>query len=160
VSGPRALWRFCVYRLTSETALRGSIDMSVPGHHEGEKETALEQADPARNGAGETGAGDPAAGGNGAGAGPGAEGNGAGESGAVRREAARERDERRRKRGRLGGEGVAPSPPVTLWGRRTRITEIHGAHDPGELEPGAHEEMRHLVAGRLISRRGHGKTAF
>ena len=34
------------------------------------------------------------------------------------------------------------------------------AHDPAELEQGEHPELRYHVAGRLISRRGHGKTAF
>src|SRR5277367_970711 len=69
-------------------------------------------------------------------------------------------DERRAKMERLREEGVDPYPAVSLWGRRTRIAEILGAHDPSELEPGAHADMRYLVAGRLISRRGHGKTAF
>jgi lysyl-tRNA synthetase, class II len=108
--------------------------MSAQGHREGERETALDEAGSARNGAGE--------------------------SGAVALEERREIDERRKKMERLREEGVDPYPPVTLWGRRTRITEIHAAHDPAELEQGAHEEMRYLVAGRLISRRGHGKTAF
>ena len=33
-------------------------------------------------------------------------------------------DERRNKMERLRGEGVDPYPPVTLWGKRTRIVEI------------------------------------
>jgi lysyl-tRNA synthetase class 2 len=69
-------------------------------------------------------------------------------------------DERRAKMERLRAEGVDPYPPVTLWGRRERVGEILAAHDPAELEHGPHAEMRHLIAGRLISRRGHGKTAF
>src|SRR6185312_7693986 len=69
-------------------------------------------------------------------------------------------DERRKKMERLRAEGVDPYPPVTLWGKRTRVVEILSAHDPGSLEHGPHAEMRYLVAGRLISRRGHGKTAF
>ena len=69
-------------------------------------------------------------------------------------------DERRRKMERLRAEGIDPYPAVTLWGRRTRIIEILGAHDPSMLDHGAHPEMRYLVAGRLVSRRGHGKTAF
>jgi len=69
-------------------------------------------------------------------------------------------DERRAKMERMREEGIDPYPPVTLWGRRRRVAEISAAHDPAELEQGAHEEMRYLVAGRLISRRGHGKTAF
>jgi lysyl-tRNA synthetase class 2 len=69
-------------------------------------------------------------------------------------------DERRAKMERLRAEGVDPYPPVTLWGRRTRIADVHRAHDPGALDAGEHPEMRYLVAGRLISRRAHGKTAF
>src|ERR1700727_1165568 len=69
-------------------------------------------------------------------------------------------DERRNKMERLRAEGVDPYPAVTLWGKRTRITEILSAHDASALEHGAHPELRYLVAGRLISRRGHGKTAF
>ncbi|MCW3034033.1 MAG: lysyl-tRNA synthetase, class [Solirubrobacteraceae bacterium] len=69
-------------------------------------------------------------------------------------------DERRAKMERLRAEGIDPYPAVSLWGRRTRVSEILAAHDPSELEPGAHPEMRYLIAGRLVSRRGHGKTAF
>jgi lysyl-tRNA synthetase, class II len=69
-------------------------------------------------------------------------------------------DERRAKMERLRAEGVDPYPAVTLWGKRTRITEILESHDASELDQGAHAEMRYVVAGRLISRRGHGKTAF
>jgi lysyl-tRNA synthetase class 2 len=69
-------------------------------------------------------------------------------------------DERRAKMERLRAEGINPYPPVTLWGRRTRVTDIVSAHSPAELEHGAHPEMRYTVAGRLISRRGHGKTSF
>ncbi len=69
-------------------------------------------------------------------------------------------DERRAKMERLRAEGVDPYPAVSLWGRRTRIVEVLEAHDPAALEAGAHRDMRYLVAGRLISRRGHGKTAF
>jgi lysyl-tRNA synthetase class 2 len=69
-------------------------------------------------------------------------------------------DERRAKMERLRAEGVDPYPAVTLWDKRTRIAEILEAHDASELDQGAHAKMRYLVAGRLISRRGHGKTAF
>jgi lysyl-tRNA synthetase class 2 len=69
-------------------------------------------------------------------------------------------DERRAKMERLRAEGIDPYPAVSLWGRRTRTSEILAAHDPSELEHGAHPDMRYLVAGRLVSRRGHGKTAF
>ncbi len=69
-------------------------------------------------------------------------------------------DERRAKMERLRAEGIDPYPPVTLWGRRTRIAEVLAAHDPAELDAGRAPRLRYLVAGRLISRRGHGKTAF
>jgi lysyl-tRNA synthetase, class II len=69
-------------------------------------------------------------------------------------------DERRAKMERLRGEGIDPYPAVTLWGKRTRIAEILESHDAGTLDQGAHADMRYVVAGRLISRRGHGKTAF
>ena len=78
----------------------------------------------------------------------------ANENGAV------EFDERRAKLERLRAEGIDPYPPVSLWGVRDRIAEVLGAHDPATLEAGEHPELRHHIAGRLISRRGHGKTAF
>ena len=69
-------------------------------------------------------------------------------------------DERRAKMERLRAEGIDPYPPVTLWQTRTRIGEVLAAHDPAGLEPGEHPELAYQVAGRVISRRGHGKTAF
>ncbi|HEX9481470.1 MAG TPA: OB-fold nucleic acid binding domain-containing protein, partial [Solirubrobacteraceae bacterium] len=69
-------------------------------------------------------------------------------------------DERRAKMERLRAEGVDPYPPVTLWNTRTRIAEIAEAHEAGGLEHGPHPELHYVIAGRLISRRGHGKTAF
>jgi len=69
-------------------------------------------------------------------------------------------DERRAKMVRLRAEGIDPYPPVTLWAERTRISDVLAAHDPTALEPGEHPELRYHIAGRLISRRGHGKTAF
>ena len=69
-------------------------------------------------------------------------------------------DERRAKMERLREEGIDPYPPVTLWGTRTKIADIRAAHVPAELEQGAHPDMHYIVAGRLISRRGHGKRAF
>jgi lysyl-tRNA synthetase, class II len=75
-------------------------------------------------------------------------------------EPAVEIDERRAKMERLRAEGVDPFPPVTLWNSRTRIAEVLAAHDPGALEAGEHPQLEYEIAGRLISRRGHGKTAF
>src|ERR1700729_1263711 len=71
-----------------------------------------------------------------------------------------ESDERRAKMGRLRAEGIDPYPPVSLWATRTRIADVLAAHDPQALEAGEHPELSYQVAGRLISRRGHGKTAF
>ncbi|HYM54694.1 MAG TPA: amino acid--tRNA ligase-related protein, partial [Solirubrobacteraceae bacterium] len=69
-------------------------------------------------------------------------------------------DERRAKMERLRAEGIDPYPPVTLWATRTRIAEVLAAHDPAALEAGEHPELSYQVAGRVISRRGHGKTSF
>jgi lysyl-tRNA synthetase, class II len=69
-------------------------------------------------------------------------------------------DERRAKMERLRDEGIDPYPPVSLWKQRTRIADVLAAHDPAALEAGEHPELRYEIAGRLTSRRGHGKTAF
>jgi lysyl-tRNA synthetase class 2 len=37
---------------------------------------------------------------------------------------------------------------------------VLAAHDPSKLEPGEHRDMPYHLAGRLTSRRGHGKTSF
>jgi lysyl-tRNA synthetase, class II len=68
-------------------------------------------------------------------------------------------DERRAKMERLRGEGIDPYPPVSLPDRAL-IKDVIAAHDPAALEPGAHPDLRHHIAGRVISRRGHGKTSF
>jgi lysyl-tRNA synthetase class 2 len=69
-------------------------------------------------------------------------------------------DERRAKLERLRAEGIDPYPPVSLWNTRTLIADVIAAHDPAELQAGEHPELRYEIAGRLISRRVHGKTAF
>src|ERR1035441_3859690 len=69
-------------------------------------------------------------------------------------------DERRAKLDRLRAAGIDPYPPVSLWATRTRIADVLAAHDPATLEAWQHPELRYQIAGRLISRRGHGKTAF
>jgi lysyl-tRNA synthetase class 2 len=69
-------------------------------------------------------------------------------------------DERRAKMERLRAAGIDPYPPVTLWADRTRIADVLGAHEAQELSAGEHPELQYHIAGRLISRRGHGKTAF
>jgi lysyl-tRNA synthetase class 2 len=68
-------------------------------------------------------------------------------------------DERRAKMERLRGEGIDPYPPVSLPDR-TLIKDVLAGHDPAKLEHGEHQDLRYHIAGRLISRRGHGKTAF
>ena len=68
-------------------------------------------------------------------------------------------DERRAKMERLRSEGIDPYPPVSMLDR-TLIADVLAAHDPSTLEAGEHPELRYHIAGRLISRRGHGKTAF
>src|SRR3989440_28997 len=71
-----------------------------------------------------------------------------------------ERDERRAKMERLRAEGIDPYPHGSWMERRTLIKDVLAAHDPSELGAGEHPEIRYLVAGRLIARRGHGKTSF
>ncbi len=75
------------------------------------------------------------------------------------RDDAVEFDERRAKLERLRAEGIDPYPPVSMPDR-TLIADVLDAHDPADLAQGEHPELRYHVAGRLISRRGHGKTAF
>jgi lysyl-tRNA synthetase, class II len=69
-------------------------------------------------------------------------------------------DERRAKMERLRAEGIDPYPPVSLWATRTRIADVLAAHDPSKLAAGEHPDIGYEIAGRLIARRGHGKTAF
>jgi lysyl-tRNA synthetase class 2 len=68
-------------------------------------------------------------------------------------------DERRAKMERLRSEGINPYPHVSLPDR-TLIRDVLAGHDPATLEAGEHPAMSYHVAGRLISRRGHGKTSF
>jgi lysyl-tRNA synthetase class 2 len=55
---------------------------------------------------------------------------------------------------------VDPYPPISLYDERELIADVLAAHDPAKLEPGEHPELPHHIAGRLIARREHGKTAF
>jgi lysyl-tRNA synthetase class 2 len=73
---------------------------------------------------------------------------------------AMEIDERRAKMERLRAEGIEPYPHVTLWTERARIADVLAAHDPATLDAGEHPDLRHEIGGRIIARRGHGKTAF
>jgi lysyl-tRNA synthetase class 2 len=71
-----------------------------------------------------------------------------------------ERDERRKKMERLRAEGIEPYPHGSWMKQRTLINDVLAAHDPSQLEAGEHADISYEVAGRLVSRRGHGKTAF
>src|SRR3989442_4881708 len=79
--------------------------------------------------------------------------------GAEADEAVVETDERRAKMERLRSEGIDPYPHVRLPDR-TKIADVYAAHDPAQLTHGEHPELPFHLAGRLISRRGHGKTSF
>ncbi len=81
------------------------------------------------------------------------------EDGAAPGDGALEIDERRAKMQRLRAEGIDPYPHVSLPDREP-IADVLAAHDPSQLDHGEHPELRHHVAGRVISRRGHGKTSF
>lgn len=67
--------------------------------------------------------------------------------------------ERIAKAERLREQGVEPFPHIRAGGR-TDIRELHATHDPAELKAGEHRNFEYRIAGRLISRRGHGKTTF
>jgi lysyl-tRNA synthetase, class II len=64
--------------------------------------------------------------------------------------------ERREKLERLRSEGVEPFPHA--FEGRTEIAAIHEAHDG--LDAGEETDATYRVAGRLLARRGHGKSAF
>lgn len=68
-------------------------------------------------------------------------------------------DERLAKMQRLRGEGIEPFPYADVQ-QRTPAQALHAAHDPAKLPHGEHEDLRYTVAGRIVARRGHGKTAF
>jgi lysyl-tRNA synthetase, class II len=67
--------------------------------------------------------------------------------------------ERLAKAERLRSQGIEPFPHIPA-AERTEIATLYSAHDPHELKPGEHPSLPYRLAGRLISRRGHGKTAF
>jgi lysyl-tRNA synthetase, class II len=66
---------------------------------------------------------------------------------------------RREKLERLRAEGVEPFPHEG-FPDRDRIATILAAHDPEQLGEGGHPEFTYRIAGRLIGKRGHGKTVF
>jgi lysyl-tRNA synthetase class 2 len=110
--------------------------MSVSGHQQGDNEATLTEADA-----------------------PGAEADAPLAEADAPGEGVVEIDERRAKMERLRSEGIDPYPPVSLPDR-TLIADVHAAHDPAELAAGEHPELPYHLAGRVISRRGHGKTSF
>ncbi len=67
--------------------------------------------------------------------------------------------ERLAKADRLRADGIEPFPHIPA-GERTQIAALHAAHDPSKLEAGEHPGFTYRLAGRVISRRGHGKTTF
>jgi len=66
---------------------------------------------------------------------------------------------RREKLERLRAEGVDPFPHEG-FPDRDKIAAIHGAHDPEQLGEGEPPELGYRIAGRVVGRRGHGKTIF
>jgi lysyl-tRNA synthetase, class II len=67
--------------------------------------------------------------------------------------------ERLAKAERLRAEGIEPFPHIP-HSERTEIAMLHSTHDPAELKAGEHPRFAYRLAGRIISRRGHGKTTF
>lgn len=67
--------------------------------------------------------------------------------------------ERLAKAQRLREAGIDPFPHIE-HAPRTFSGTILSSHDPSTLAQGEHPEVSYRVAGRLISRRGHGKTTF
>jgi lysyl-tRNA synthetase class 2 len=66
--------------------------------------------------------------------------------------------ERRAKVERLRARGREPYPHD--YPDRTLIAAIHTAHEPQALGSGEHVGLRYRVAGRIVARRGHGRTLF
>jgi lysyl-tRNA synthetase class 2 len=66
---------------------------------------------------------------------------------------------RREKLERLRAEGVDPFPHEG-FPDRDKIASILDGHDPDQLGEGEHPQFSYRVAGRLVGRRGHGKTIF
>jgi lysyl-tRNA synthetase, class II len=67
-------------------------------------------------------------------------------------------EQRRAKVERLREAGVDPYPHA--FPNRNHVAEIEAAHDPAELGEGEHEQFAYRVMGRIVGKRGHGKTAF
>src|ERR1700686_2499044 len=67
-------------------------------------------------------------------------------------------DERRPKAQRLRARGENPYPHG--YPDRTMIAALQAAHDPRALGPGERRQLRHRIAGRVVAKRGHGRTQF
>jgi lysyl-tRNA synthetase, class II len=67
-------------------------------------------------------------------------------------------EQRRAKLERLREAGINPYPHA--FPERDHVADIEAAHDPAELGEGEHEEFTYRVMGRIVGKRGHGKTAF
>src|SRR3954462_15789834 len=65
-------------------------------------------------------------------------------------------EDRRAKLDRIRDAGIEPFPHE--FSGREEIGEVRAAHEG--LAPGVETESRHRVAGRIVSRRGHGKACF
>jgi lysyl-tRNA synthetase class 2 len=66
---------------------------------------------------------------------------------------------RREKLERLRAEGIEPFPREG-FPDRDKISAVLEAHDPAELGEGEHSELEYRIAGRVVGKRGHGKTLF
>ena len=66
---------------------------------------------------------------------------------------------RREKLERLRAEGIDPFPHEG-FPDRDKIATILAAHDPEQLVEGQQAGISYRIAGRLVGRRGHGKTIF
>jgi lysyl-tRNA synthetase, class II len=66
---------------------------------------------------------------------------------------------RREKLERLRREGIEPYPKAG-FPNREKISAILESHDPDALGEGEHAEFSYRIAGRVVGRRGHGKTIF
>ncbi len=67
-------------------------------------------------------------------------------------------DERRAKAAALRERGEDPYPHD--YPGRTLIAAVQAARDPRALGAGERPDLRHRIAGRVVARRGHGKTLF
>jgi lysyl-tRNA synthetase class 2 len=67
-------------------------------------------------------------------------------------------EERKEKAARWREAGLDPFPHA--FPDRVDVAAVERLHDPQALDVGAHPQWRYRVAGRLVGRRHHGKSAF